>query len=127
MTLVNNVAFLGDDLNGENNAPLSLEYGAGGVFIEYLFKSESPIYFSIPVNLMGGGITINDAASDIEVESSGVFIIEPGINLEFKITKSFTPAINLSYRQAIGSSLENLSNQDIGGVNIGLIFKFGNF
>ncbi|KAA3638087.1 MAG: hypothetical protein DWQ02_05615 [Bacteroidetes bacterium] len=128
MGLINNMEFLGDDLNGNNNASLSLVYGAGGVFAEYIFNFESLIHFSIPVNLMAGSVAVQDATSeDLEIESSGIFIIEPGINLEFNLTKYFKPGIYLSYRQVFGSSLVNLSDQDISGVNIGLIVKFGSY
>jgi hypothetical protein len=127
-SLVNNSTFVGDDLNGNNSASLSMNYGGGGLFFEYLFKLESPIHFSIPVNFMAGKISIEDVTSDAsEIESSGFFVLEPGINLEFNVSKSFIPALNISYRQVFGSSLINLSDQDISGVNIGLIFKFGNF
>jgi len=82
--------FIGDNLKDNENASLSLSYGAGGIFVEYIFKLESPIHFSIPVNFMAGGISIEDATSDdSEIESSGIFIIEPGINLEFNVSKSF--------------------------------------
>lgn len=126
--LVSTIEFSGDDLEGHNEAPLSLTSGAGGVFVEYISNLESPIHFSIPVHLMGGGVSIEDATSDgVEIESSGIFVIEPGINLEFNLARNFIPGIHLSYRQVFGSSLVNLSNQDLSGVNIGLVFKFGAF
>ncbi len=126
--LVSTNNFLGDNLNGSENASLSLGYGAGGIFAEYIFSLESPIHFSIPVNFMAGGISIEDAsAENTEIESSGIFIVEPGINLEFNVSKTFIPALNISYRQVFGSSLVNLSNADISGVSIGLILKFGSF
>jgi len=127
MGLVHSNEFLGDDLNGNDNTSLNLSYGAGGVFIEYFLNTESPVRFSIPVNLMGGGVTVKGAASDAEVESSGVFIFEPGVNIEFKVLENFTPALNFSYRLALGSSLENLSNADISGISFGLTFKFGKY
>lgn len=126
--LVSNNNFLGNDLNGNENASLNLSYGVGGIFVEYISQLENPIHISIPVNFMGGGVSVEDATSvDSEIESSGIFVIEPGINLEFNVSNSFIPAINLSYRQVFGSSLVNLSDQDISGVNIGLLFKFGDF
>lgn len=126
--LVSTNNFVGDDLNGNENASLNMSYGVGGIFFEYIVKLESPIHFTIPLNIMGGGVTVEDANSeDSEIESSGMFVIEPGINVELNVSQNFIPAINLSYRQAFGSSLENLSDQDISGVNIGLIFKFGSF
>jgi len=100
--LVSSSDFSRDDLNGNNNAPLTLKYRVGGLFLEYLFQSESPFRFTIPLNVMAGRISVNNATSDAEVESSGVFILEPGINLDLHVSKNFTTAINLSYRQVLG-------------------------
>ena len=127
MALVGSNEFIGDDLMENMNAALDLEYGAGGIFVEYLIKSNGPIRFSIPVNVMGGGVRVNSVSSETEIESTGFFMLEPGINLEIKATESFTPSINISYRQAFGVSLVNLDNQAISGLNIGLIFKFGKY
>lgn len=126
--LTKSLNFLGDDLNDNKNASLDLNFRAGGLFLEYLINLEKPIHFSIPINLMAGEVYIEDATLvDSEIEASGIFMIEPGINVEFNISKFFIAGINLSYRQVLGSSLINLSNQDISGANIGLIFKFGSF
>ena len=124
-SLVSSNNFLGDNLNGNEVASLNLSYSAGGLFGEYFFKLENPFHISIPINLMAGGISVNE--SNCEIESSGILIIEPGINLEFYISKYFIPALNVSYRQVLGSSLVNLGNQDVSGVNIGLMLKFGKF
>ncbi|MGB5665899.1 MAG: hypothetical protein WBM53_03540 [Maribacter sp.] len=123
--LVSSNNFLGDNLNGNEEASLNLSYWAGGLFGEYFFKLENPLHISIPINFMAGGIAVNDG--NCEIDSSGIFFIEPGINLEFCISKYFIPALNVSYRQVLGSSLVNLSNQDVSGVNIGLLLKFGKF
>ena len=131
--LITNNDFFGDNLNGDEHSPLNLTYAAGGVFLEYIFNLESPVHISIPINLMAGGIAITDNTCisenkcDMEVESSGSFIIEPGINLEFNLSKHFISAINISYRQVFGSSLVNLKNEDLSGVSMGIILKFGDF
>jgi len=116
------------DISTADTSPsLSFEYGAGGVYFEYLFKSESFVGVSIPLNIMAGGVSVNDSETDEEVESTGIFIIEPGVNFEFKASDYFNPTLSISYRQTMGSSLERLSNQDLSGISIGLIFKFGNY
>ena len=131
--LITNNDFFGDNLNGDEHSPLNLTYAAGGVFLEYIFNLESPVHISIPINLMAGGIAITDNTCisdnkcDTEVESSGSFIIEPGVNLEFNLSKHFISAINISYRQVFGSSLVNLKNEDLSGVSMGIILKFGDF
>ncbi|MEP0365433.1 MAG: hypothetical protein ABJN36_08130 [Cyclobacteriaceae bacterium] len=123
--LVSRNNFLGNNLNGNESTSLSLSYGSGGVFGEYIFNMVSPLHFSIPINLMAGGVSIEE--NNVDIESSTIFIFEPGINLEFNFSKYFISAINVSYRQVFGGSLKNLNNRDLSGLNIGLVFKFGNF
>lgn len=127
MALVSNNTFVGGKLNENTKEAMDLTYGAGGIFVEYIFKLGSPVHFSIPLNLMAGGVSINDVNTAMEIESSYAFVLEPGINIEFNVAKQFIPAINISYRQAFGISMVNVSNKDLSGLNIGLIFKFGYF
>ena len=127
MGLVSNTTFVENGPEVNTNEILNLDFGAGGIFVEYFFMLDSPVRFSIPLNIMTGGVSINDVNTYTEKESSYVFILEPGINMEFNVANQFIPAINISYRQAIGSSLVNISNKDLSGFSIGLIFKFGDF
>lgn len=117
--------FTGNNLSGNTDAQLQMSYGAGGVFFEYVFNIENLIHFSIPINIMVGGINIYDDKAEIEIESSAFFIIEPGINMNLNVSKHYTQSLYISYRQALGSSLINLDDKNISGLNIGLIFKFG--
>ena len=126
-SIIRDKDFIGDNLNGENQSPLSFVYGAGGIFFEYIFNLERPIHISIPLNLMAGGVVVNDNTTTTKVESSSNFIIEPGINLEFNLSKHFVSAINVSYRQVFGTSLVNIHNEYLSGVSMGLILKFGDF
>jgi hypothetical protein len=125
MALVDGYDFVGDNLNGNENASLNLGFGAGGVFVQYIHRRDNLIQFSVPLHIMAGGLSVEE--DDEEVESTGIFILEPGITLEFNVTDHFIQGIDVSYRQVFGSSLENVSNQDISGINIGLVFKFGKF
>jgi hypothetical protein len=127
MGLVSNNTFVESNTEDGVNEILELGYGAGGIFVEYIFKLNSPVHFSIPLNMMVGGASINEVGSNVELESSYLFVLEPGINIEFNVAKQFIPAINISYRQVFGSSLANVSNKDFSGINIGMVFKFGDF
>ena len=123
--MVNEPQFTGNNLSGNTNVPLQMSFGAGGVFFEYVFNIENLIHFSIPINIMAGGINIYDSKTEIEVESSAFFIIEPGINIDLNVSKHYIQSLYISYRQVLGSSLVNLDDKNISGLNIGLIFKFG--
>lgn len=122
---INTSEFTGNNLSGDLNSPLNMSYGAGGIYFGYVFNTKNPIHFSIPVNLMAGGIHVYENESDAEIESSAFFIIEPGIEMNINLSKNYTQSIFVSYRQAIGSSLINFNNQDISGLNVGFVFKFG--
>ena len=125
MAMVNSPDFIGS--KESTDVPLQLSYASGGVFFEYFFNLESPVHVSIPLNIMGGGVTIHKENTNYEIESSGMFVIQPGINLEFNMTKHFIPALYVSYRQVLASKLENLNNNDLSGLSMGLILKFGGF
>lgn len=125
--MVNNPVFMGNSLSESTEAPLQLEYASGGVFFEYFFNLERPVHFSIPVNIMGGGITVNEENTNNEIESSGMFVIQPGINMEFNMTKHFIPTVYVTYRQVLASSLVNFDNRDLSGISVGILLKFGTF
>ncbi|PJB14065.1 MAG: hypothetical protein CO118_10695 [Flavobacteriales bacterium CG_4_9_14_3_um_filter_32_8] len=131
--------FQGNNLNYNDSANLELYMGSIGFFMEYSIKMESPIHISIPVNIMIGGVQINEdmGAGDVtfdemennvyNIESSGLVIIEPGVNIDFNVAKFFIPNIKVGYRLAMGTQLVNVSNQDLSGIYFGLGLKFGKF
>ncbi len=131
---VTDYAFKGNNFAGNENADLHLGMGAGGLFFEYTIGMKNAVHFSIPLNIMAGGVftsdkTLDDINDDIDetIENSGIFILEPGINIEFNFTKNFVPTLNFGYRHVMGSSLINLSDKDLSGFHVGLELKFGKF
>ena len=113
------------------NDNLNLSYGAGGLFVEYISRLEKPIHLSFPINLMLGGVSIKEDienGDDSEIESSSVFVLEAGINLEFNMSKYFIPALQVGYRNVFLNETMNLVNEnDVSGLYVGLNFKFGKF
>jgi hypothetical protein len=123
--MVNAPGFRGNDLSENTDAELQMSFGAGGVFFEYILNYGDPIQLSVPVNIMAGRVGVYESGSKTEIESSACFIIEPGINIDFKVSTYYTQSLFISYRQALGSSLINLDDAAISGLNVGLIFTFG--
>lgn len=128
--------FQGNNLEGSDSAYLELYMGSVGLFLEYVVMMEKKIHFTIPVNIMVGGATINKATdfnnndnkgSENSVESTALFILEPELNIDFNVAKFFIPNIKLGYRAVFGSELVNASSQDLSGVYFGLGLKFGKF
>ena len=123
--------FKGDNFAGNENADLHIGMGAGGIFFEYTIGMKNAVHFSIPLNILAGGVFISDKSLDDDigktVENSGIFLLEPGINVEFNFSKFFIPTLNFGYRYIMGSTLHNLSNEDLSGFHVGLELKFGKF
>ena len=132
--------FQGNNLNFNDSANLELYMGSIGLFLEYHIKMENKIHFSIPVNIMIGGVTIkedhgftnNTAFNDesikfTDVETSGIFIIEPEINLDFNVAKFFIPSFQVGYRAVFGSQLVNVTDSELSGIYVGIGLKFGKF
>ena len=133
--------FKGNNLNYNDSANLELYMGSIGLFMEYSIKMESPIHITIPLNIMVGGVQINEDtsvdnsfnggnkgnSSKYDVESSGLVLIEPGVNIDFNVAKFFVPSISVGYRLATGSRLFNVTDQDLSGIYFGLGLKFGKF
>ena len=131
--------FQGNNLNFNDSANLELYMGSAGIFVEYIIKMESKIHISIPVNIMVGGVTIQEDLNGVrkkkgekeyeneEVESSGLFIVEPEINIDFNVSKFFIPNLKVGYRAVFGSQLVNVTNQDLSGLYLGVGLKFGKF
>jgi hypothetical protein len=124
--MVNPLDFAGNKLSDVMNVPLEMTFGAGGVFFEYIVNPGNRIEFSVPLNFMAGGVHVYEVSTETEIESSALFILEPGINIDLKISDFYSQSLFISYRQSIGSSLVNLGDADISGLNVGLLFKFRN-
>jgi hypothetical protein len=59
-SMVNPLEFAGSNLSDDENTPLEMTYGAGGVFFEYIFNYGDRIEISVPLNLMAGGVNVNE-------------------------------------------------------------------
>lgn len=130
--------FRGDNLLGNTNANLKANYGAGGIFLEYMVNLPKLVHLTFPVNIMVGGVKVeqditstnsinnNDKDDDITIESDGFVVLEPGLNLELNVSKYLILGGNVSYRYVSGANLKNISESDLSGLSFGVVVKFGN-
>ena len=123
--LVNNV-----DIEGSEN--LKLEFGCGGVLLEYIFSSDKLLHVGLNAMIGAGGVRFaakdytNDY-DDVNYNSSSFFVLEPGINLVLNVSSYFRIGAGAAYRYVSGVEYESLSNADLSGVSGEIIFKFGSF
>lgn len=122
----------------------SLAGGYGGVFIELVLFGRSPVHLSFPVLVGLGGAaytTWENEGADYErentVEDVATFgVLEPGVELEFNITKFFRLATYFNYRYASnidltkiidGQPVQLVTADALNSYSAGIIFKFGKF
>lgn len=128
-----NVEFDGMVANEEK--PLNLYGGYGGLLLGAMVGSKEVIHLSFPVVFGAGQVEVSDrnffpnSPNDAEftIESSAFIVIEPGAQLEFNITQNFRLAAGVTYRYVTGTDLNNLSDEDLSGSAIVMSFKIGRF
>ena len=124
-----------DAVNGAlaDQGPLDLQFGYGGVEVEYRIHPLSVWHLGVSTLVGGGSINyVRDVGSVAESqehvgESDTVFVVEPGVNAELNITRWFHLNAGITYRVVGGVTQAALRNRDLSGVTGALTFKFGKF
>lgn len=114
---------------------LNLHGGYGGILIGGTIAPKELIHISIPVVLGAGTMEVvdkdyfvnNPADSEFTIENSVFFVAEPGIEVEFNITKYFRLGAGMTYRYISGTELENVKDEDVSGTTAMISFRFGRF
>ncbi|MEM6734728.1 MAG: hypothetical protein AAGC64_01730 [Bacteroidota bacterium] len=133
--LATNVRFDGSVPGQEEIKPLNLYGGYGGVLIGITIAPRELIHLSIPIILGAGAWEVvdkdffvnNPADSGFTLENSVFFVLEPGLELEFNVTKYFRLGAGVTYRYITGTDLSNVADKDVSGINAIISFRFGKF
>ena len=133
--LVTNVEFEGEIPNQGTQKPLNLHGGYGGVLVGFTVAPRELIHLSVPILFGAGAFEVSDndffvnnpADSEFTVESSVFFVVEPGLELEFNITKYFRIGAGATYRYITGTELLNVEDEEVSGFTGMISFRFGRF
>lgn len=113
---------------------VKIQFGYGGLYLEYIGNSNELIHYSISTLIGAGGVSYGVYNSNLYYlntdwtrNNSSVFVLEPGINAELNVAKFFRINIGASYRFVNGVDLVGLTNSDLSGPSAGIAFKFGLF
>jgi hypothetical protein len=105
---------------GEFPFEREVEFGYGGLELEYINNSDNVVHFTIYTLIGAGGVTsLFDTAE-------AVFVLEPAANLEVNLTKWFRLGAGGGYRFVSGAD-QVLSSEDLSAFFGVLTFKFGSF
>lgn len=112
-----------------------LNFGYGGLELEYIIRSDELIHFSVYTLIGAGGITYRSSIWDNDdsywdnwdAPSDAFFVFEPAANVELNVARFFRINAGVTYRFISGARLDDLRNSDLAGVSATLNLKFGVF
>ncbi len=105
-------------INGNN---LNMNYG--GLEVEYIYRSESLLHFTVHTGLGFGNVEYSDTSFD-----DRYFFIEPSLNAELNVFKWFRVNAGAGYLYVNGiENMPGLSDSDVRGIMGSIVFKFGLF
>jgi hypothetical protein len=113
---------------------LNLYGGYAGLLIGGTLLSRQLIHLNFPIVLGAGQLQVSDhnffagnIDSDFTIEQSAFYVVEPGAQLEFNLTKSIRLAMGASYRWVQGLDLINVSDDELIEWSGVVSLKFGRF
>jgi len=121
--LVSNIE--ANKLNPSSNG--KLELGCGGIKLGWIINSDNLTHLVIH-SVIGWGTASYKPTNGDATNVSNLMIIEPGVDYEINISPTFRLALRGTYRIISGlDSTPGLSNSDVSGLSLGMVFKFGGF
>jgi len=107
---------VGDSLVGRD-----IEFGYGGLELEYINSSNNLVHFTVYLLIGGGGL------SGTVVEDESVFVLEPALNAEMNITKFFRLNAGAGYRFVSAVDNPGYDDSDFTALYGQVTAKFGAF
>ncbi len=113
----------------QTDVPALLNFGYGGLVVEYIFYPHHMFHFTLDTLIGAGGADFftREEGADREWDGDAFIIIEPGFNLEFNIRAGWRLDFGYSYRFVSDLSMEGLSNKDLRDVAANLTLRLGKF
>jgi len=106
-----------------------LNFGYGGVELEYIAQSDRLIDFSVMTLIGGGAVGWKDDSirSGMDPANDTFFVVEPSAQVNLNVTKYFRLSAGVSYRYISGVDSPAATNADLSGPSGVLTFRFGKF
>lgn len=108
--------------------------GYGGLVLEPIFLSNTAVHVTFPTSIGAGWVGyIRDWNENLEkgerdlLDDAVFFYLEPGVNVEFNLTRNTRLGLGASYRTCSNFDLESTSSRAFNGLNLNMLLKFGHF
>lgn len=112
---------------------LAIQFGYGGLVLEFIGIPNSLVHYSVSALIGGGGVNYNyihdvyNPFFDNTQHNSACFVLEPGAGVELNITRFFRMNAGVGYRLVRGTDLPGITDSDLSDLSGYLTFKFGKF
>ena len=121
-----------NEVNIPNSQNLKLEFGCGGLLLEYIISSDQLIHFSVGSMIGFGGVKYaikdhEESHDNFNYSDDSFFVIEPGAHVVLNVSSFLRISLGANYRYISGVEYESLSNSDLSGISTQITFKFGVF
>jgi hypothetical protein len=98
-----------------------IEFGYGGLELEYINSSSKLVHFTVYLLVGGGGLSGN------VVQEESVFVLEPALNGELNVTSYFRLHAGGGYRWVSGVDNPGFTDSDFSAFYGQVTLKFGTF
>ena len=108
--------------------PLDVKFESFGFDLEYAVKPEAPTHLTLDAFFGGAAVHyMRDKTEDQHGETDFVFLVEPAVGVEQRVTDWLHLNLAASYRLVSGVEQPGLEDGDINGAAAVLAVKFGRF
>lgn len=118
------------DIFGYTDRPM-LNFGYGGLIMEYYFNPMKLIHYSVSLLVGGGGISYREGLfmehSSRDNNPDAFFVLEPSVSGELNVAKFMKIGLGAGYRWTTGVNMVGIKNSDLSNFSVNLAFKFGKF
>lgn len=122
-------------MNGER---LYVEFGYGGVMLEYILAPHRLVHVNVQALVGAGGVNYREDWYDDFLDDNAdhhrhgrteaLFVVEPAVNVELNLTEWMRLSAGASYRFVNGiDELRGIEDKDLSGASGQLSLKFGAF
>jgi hypothetical protein len=111
------------DVGGFSEAEVGLGYG-GGLF-GYVHKVDERVSVVVDFVVGAGGVSVVNAENPDESASDRVVVTEVGVHGVVELVDWIRLSAGPTYRWVAGSEIDGLSDEDLSGLGMGVMFQFG--
>lgn len=101
-----------------------LEFGYGGLELEYIYGSHRLIHFTMATLIGAGGVSLPNNPPD---EGEAVFVLEPRANLVLNVAPVMRVGVGMGYRWVTGTNSEFYDSASLSTGFAGIELLFGRF